>query len=128
MFKPKATKCHLQSLLREVLLVLTHRLDERRLEVQIGLGSGCKAWFEADSQRIQQVLLNILSNAIKFAYHASTILLKVSLKADAVRGDKYLQFCVIDRGLGIGADQLDKVTRPYYKPSGKAKDYLVTSG
>lgn len=56
----------------------------------------------ADSQRVQQVLINLISNAIKFAPGGE-------ITVDAVRQDGFVLFSVADTGIGIAAEHLDKV-------------------
>jgi signal transduction histidine kinase len=59
--------------------------------------------FEADERRVVQVLYNLLANAVGFAPHDSSIVLKVR------RHDNVIAFSVTDSGPGIPADAQDKV-------------------
>jgi signal transduction histidine kinase len=59
--------------------------------------------FVADSQRIRQILFNLLSNAIGFSSPGQTILL------EAARRDDELLFTVRDQGSGIPPDLLEHV-------------------
>ncbi len=54
----------------------------------------------ADSQRVTQVLHNLLSNASKYSHETSTIRVTASLE------EPYLAVSVIDEGQGVPADQL----------------------
>ncbi|MFH2095738.1 MAG: PAS domain S-box protein, partial [Bacteroidota bacterium] len=57
----------------------------------------------SDSMRIQQILTNLLRNAIKFTDRGE---ISVSYR---VTGDSYLEFCVMDTGIGIPADKIELV-------------------
>ncbi len=59
-----------------------------------------------DLTKLRQSLLNLLSNAAKFA-HEGTITLRVERKSQA--DDEWLTFSVSDTGIGIPADKLDHV-------------------
>ena len=59
-----------------------------------------------DLTKLRQSLLNLLSNAAKFA-HEGTITLRVERKSHA--GGEWLTFSVSDTGIGIPADKLDHV-------------------
>jgi signal transduction histidine kinase len=61
----------------------------------------------ADSDRIVQVLTNLLDNAIKFSPPGSTICLSTTQQKDLVL------FKVQDSGIGIPADQLDTIFKPF---------------
>lgn len=64
---------------------------------------------EADRDRIAQVIGNLLSNAIKYSPRGSTV--DVSLE---VR-DGQVQFAVADRGMGIPADERERVFEKFYR-------------
>jgi signal transduction histidine kinase len=64
---------------------------------------------DADVGKIQQVLYNLIDNAIKFSYNNSKI--KVSTEE---RGDKVF-VSVKDYGIGIPKDSLKKVWDRFYK-------------
>jgi GAF domain-containing protein len=67
-----------------------------------------------DRDRINQVFDNLLGNAIKFSPRGGTITIEV---ADA--GDM-IQFGVVDTGVGIPADKVDKVFDRFYQVDGSA--------
>jgi CheY-like chemotaxis protein len=68
-------------------------------------------YIHTDVQRLRQVLINLLGNAIKFTQYG-TISLSVSL---ATRTDieTELLFSVRDTGIGIAADHLDGLFKPF---------------
>jgi len=59
-----------------------------------------------DRKRLEQVLLNLLSNAVKFTETG-----EVSLEC-AYEGDRLL-FCVRDTGVGIKAEDIEKLFQPF---------------
>lgn len=70
---------------------------------------------ECDGKRIFQVLTNLLSNAIKFSPQNSEISIKVS--AAEISGFPALQVSVSDQGIGIPADELDRVFDKFIQSS-----------
>jgi PAS domain S-box-containing protein len=58
----------------------------------------------ADEDRLVQVIVNLISNAIKYSADGSSIKLTIEEATD-----NYLKFSVIDRGRGIPEDKLKKV-------------------
>lgn len=64
---------------------------------------------DADMDKIQQVLYNLLDNAIKFSHHNSTI--KIS---SVEKGDKVF-ISIKDSGIGIPKDSIKKIWERFYK-------------
>jgi signal transduction histidine kinase len=64
---------------------------------------------DADFGKIQQVLYNLLDNAIKFSHHNSIIKVTTSEKGDKVF------ISVKDNGIGIPKDSIKKVWERFYK-------------
>lgn len=69
-----------------------------------------------DPENLQQVLLNLLGNAIKFTPQGGRIL--VDVEADNREGDERLRFSVTDTGPGIPEEELSLVFHKYYRASG----------
>ncbi|GBO56110.1 circadian input kinase A [Pseudanabaena sp. lw0831] len=74
-----------------------------------------------DERRIRQALINLLSNAVKFTPAGGTITLEVSRlqlitsfqeKANQ-EAKEYLQITVIDTGIGIAAENIQKLFKPF---------------
>lgn len=79
--------------------LLSHRAYEKNLEIATVTDIELPETINIDARRLQQVLVNLLGNAIKFTSHGG-----VTLKAGkhiAGNGACYLQFVVTDTGPGI---------------------------
>lgn len=63
----------------------------------------------ADARKIQQVLYNLLDNAIKFSNSDSTVTIETTIRNDKV----FLS--VKDRGIGIPKDSITKIWDRFYK-------------
>ncbi|MDR3555279.1 MAG: HAMP domain-containing sensor histidine kinase [Syntrophobacteraceae bacterium] len=72
--------------------------------------------FTGDPENLQQVLLNLLGNAIKFSPGGSEIL--VSVRQGESVGPPQLVFAVSDRGSGIPDSEQALVFNKYYRASG----------
>jgi len=72
----------------------------------------------ADETRLRQVLLNLLSNAVKFT-DKGAVAFKVSLPptfppdSGGMKGGCLIRFSVTDSGMGIAADQIEKIFQPF---------------
>jgi PAS domain S-box-containing protein len=61
----------------------------------------------ADAEKVRQILVNLLSNAVKFTDRGGRVELACAPSADRV------QVLVSDTGIGIPADQLDRIFEPF---------------
>jgi len=63
----------------------------------------------ADIVRIEQVIVNFVNNAIKYAPGSKTI------KINVEQGDGFVKVSVIDKGAGIPAEKLPRLFERYYQ-------------
>jgi PAS domain S-box-containing protein len=70
-------------------------------------GSGEDVTLRADDEKLQQVLLNLLTNAVKFTDAGGRIELVCAVD------DNWVELTVRDTGRGIAADQLERVFEPF---------------
>ena len=75
-----------------------------------GPASGEPLFARTDPGKMRQILLNLLSNAIKFTERGG-----VSLRVAGT--GKEIVFEVRDTGVGIAADQLDRIFEPFHQAS-----------
>lgn len=68
-------------------------------------------WVRGDEERIQQVLFNLLGNAIKFT-HQGEVRISVSREVDGVR------VSVMDTGIGIAAEKREEIFKPFVQADG----------
>lgn len=71
--------------------------------------TGDEMFVNADVEKIQQVLYNLIDNAIKFSHHDSVIKVETSLKKNK------LFVSVRDTGIGIPKDDLKQIWDRFYK-------------
>ena len=69
----------------------------------------------SDETRLRQCLLNLMSNACKFTENGTVSLISQSV---VVNGEDWLSFEISDTGIGMSADQLDKVFAEFTQAEG----------
>ena len=88
----------------------------KNIDLQLFL-CGKELFVEADLEQIQQVLYNLLDNAIKFSNDNSSIIIETTVK----NGKVFVS--VKDHGIGIPKESLSKVWDRFYKTdSSRGKD------
>jgi signal transduction histidine kinase len=76
-----------------------------RLELTVD-ASACSV--RADERALKQMLINLISNALKFAPRGSTVEVAAAAAADDVT-----EISVSDQGIGIAAEDIDKAVAPF---------------
>ena len=103
----------LQEVLNNLMNVMHYKINEKALQLELDLSPDAPRAVRGDKLRLNQVLFNLVGNAIKFT-DAGHVRIKVQ-----VYQSNFLLFEVQDTGIGIPQDQLDAVfesfTRVKYK-------------
>lgn len=89
------------------LALLVPQIQARGLRVGATIDPG--VWVHADAKRLHQVLLNILSNGIKYNRENGT--LRCSLGTDAPTG--VVRLCIDDSGAGLSDAQVHRLFQPF---------------
>ena len=92
----------------EVMDLMVPLVRERNLRVMTPAGSACHEHVLADRQRFKQVLLNLVSNAIKYNRSDGEIRLTCS-----TRPNGEFAITVTDTGIGIGSEELNRLFTPF---------------
>ena len=85
------------------------------------------AHFISDSLRLRQVLINLLGNAVKFTPELGTITFRIQ-HLGAKDGRTLVGFSVSDSGIGISADVLPNLFRPFEQGGGNVARYYGGTG
>jgi signal transduction histidine kinase len=94
-------------LVRETVELMEPQARARSLT--LSPAEGCELVAHADADKVRQVVLNLLSNALKFTPAGG----EVSVWCEPVEEGRRAAIHVRDTGIGIAADQLDQVFDPF---------------
>ena len=95
---------------------LTVAAREKGLEFTHRIAESVPARLLGDAVRLEQVLTNLLANAIKFTEHGTVTL---DVRMESSYGDSaILHFTVSDTGIGIPADKLEAIFHPFQQADG----------
>jgi signal transduction histidine kinase/CheY-like chemotaxis protein/HPt (histidine-containing phosphotransfer) domain-containing protein len=105
----------LADLLHEVIAIVQPLAAERDTRIEVQIDGNVLTRVEAELAHLRQVLLNLLGNAVKFTRQGRIC---VSVAAEGMEAGRVrLSFSVSDTGIGIPADQLDRVFEPLTQAS-----------
>ncbi|UYQ93174.1 response regulator [Chitinophaga horti] len=107
---------HLSSVISNLQSMFEPMAKDKGLELKIGTASGLPATIETDHLRLEQVLKNLLSNALKFTSAGS-----VSLLVDMAAGKQAVTFKVKDTGIGISEDKQQVIFEAFQQADGSTR-------
>ena len=99
----------LDLLLEKIVSTMKISAVEKGLQLQVVKGPGLPAAVVGDDLRIGQILLNLVSNAVKFTEKGAVTLQVEPARNQAATGKVALHFSVTDTGIGIAADKLEDI-------------------
>ena len=105
------TDVHPQDLVSAALEIVQIAADAKRIHVEAVVDPSLGA-IRGDGARLQQVLWNLLANAVKFTPEGGTVHLR------ARRKETFVEFVVTDSGIGIPRDFLPAVFEPFRQADG----------
>ncbi|MGO4329764.1 ATP-binding protein [Cupriavidus sp. 2TAF22] len=110
------TGTDLRELIEGAVFLLSGNACEKGLRMNICIDSGIAARYLADAVRIRQILLNLISNAIKFTVQGS---ISVSAaQVESAHGHEMIEITVSDTGIGIPAGALHMLFEPFEQVDG----------
>jgi len=102
------TDFDINQVIRSTAITLEGSCRQRNIHIETIL-TGNEFYVNADLDKIQQVLYNLLDNAVKFSHHDSVIRVETSEKKNK------LMVSVKDNGIGIPKDDLKMIWERFYK-------------
>jgi two-component system cell cycle sensor histidine kinase PleC len=93
----------------------THMMEGRAMEASVKISTATltesKKKLVCDRRAFMQIMLNLMSNAVKFTPEGGRIDITCTMKKEGVH------IAVIDNGIGIPANKLNTITRPFEQVS-----------
>jgi len=109
----KRENIELQALLDNMLQTFRHMAAQKHVTLELQVAPDCPNALQTDSQRLRQILRNLLSNALKFTMRGH-----VRLKVYMPPSVNKIAFAVEDTGIGIAKDKQQIIFEPFRQADG----------
>ncbi len=96
-----------RGLIESCLPLVRNRAERGRIKLSLKAGEGLRV--RGDARKLRQVLVNLISNAVKFTPEGG----RVTITAEAVPRTDRLEIAVTDTGVGISPDDQARLFRPF---------------
>lgn len=102
----------IESTLKGVIGIVQSRAEEKGVLMTYDVDSSVPSHLLGDEQKLRQILMNLVGNAIKFTDDGRV---NINVVAKSSEGDHLdIQIRVMDTGCGIAASQLEEIFEPYW--------------
>ena len=118
------------SQLEQILTIIRPQIAEKNQQISAE-GDVEHRYVTADSVHLRQVLMNVLSNAVKYTPEGGSIRLEV-LEREADQGNKekdttgYYQFVIEDSGMGMSKEFADHIFEPFSRAEDSVREIQGT--
>jgi signal transduction histidine kinase len=104
------TRVNLKEILQEIMLNVWAKAEQKQIQLKLDDKTNRTVFVTADGNRLKQVFLNIVDNAIKFSNENSWIELVLS-----ITDNHQVLVEVVDSGIGISEEHLKKVKDRFFQ-------------
>ncbi|HNP48690.1 MAG TPA: response regulator [Bacteroidia bacterium] len=101
--------------LETVYHTLLFKADEKKLGFEINIDKGVPAAISGDPVRLNQILINLAGNAVKFTEKGSVTISVIELSRNG--NQSILEFSIRDTGIGIAPEGLNKIFESFSQAS-----------
>lgn len=114
-------------LIGEIDQIIYPQAREKRIRYEIYHQEPLEQYYIGDALRVKQVLMNLLSNALKFTMEGGSIQICIQ-EQKRTNGFSYIQFCVKDTGIGMSKEFRTRIFQPFEQESPEVARNNVGSG
>ena len=108
----KNEEIHAEEFLNGINAICFSQAAEKKVNYECIIAPELDECYMGDAMKLQQVLINILGNAIKFTDEGGKVRLSVSLHAKT-EGAATLRFTVADTGIGMSEEFISHIFEPF---------------
>jgi len=97
----------------ETIEIVRNLADDRQITIESEYTATKRLFVEADHQRLKQVLLNLITNAVKYNRKGGSVKVECTILKEEERKKNVIRISVIDTGKGIAQEYIEKLFNPF---------------
>lgn len=118
----------LPEFIEELYAMLSAQTDAKKQTFEVHTKGNIPEYVLGDKLRLNQIMLNILSNAVKYTPAGGDIHLRVETMKQKVHNHVHLLFTVKDNGIGMSAEYVKTIFEPFSRETTDATKNIQGTG
>lgn len=103
----------LSGVFNEMIDIVQPLASERKVTLQVIRTPELNCFIRSDRQRLKQILLNLINNAVKYNREGGEVLIKAQPTTPHTDGSRMIRISITDTGYGISEKDLPKLFTPF---------------
>lgn len=105
--------CSIHAIIDNVCQILQHEIEHKKLKLEFDYSMLDEDVLSCDNLRLNQILLNLMSNAVKYSYEGGTIYVSVIQLSSDDESKIINEFHIKDEGCGLTPEFMEHVFEPF---------------
>jgi PAS domain S-box-containing protein len=97
----------------EMIDVVHHLAEENNITLESNVSANKKLFVRTDHQRLKQVLLNLINNAVKYNRQGGSVKIECTVLKSEEKANNMIRISVTDTGMGIAPEFISKLFNPF---------------
>jgi signal transduction histidine kinase/DNA-binding response OmpR family regulator len=119
---------NLSDIIENFMALFQVQVKEKKLNMEVRVASLEHEDVVGDDQRLQQIFVNIMGNAVKFTPEGGSLTLDIREKPSSVAEMGCYEFVFADTGIGMEKDFIDKIFAPFSRASNSKTNRIEGTG
>ena len=105
--------CSIHEIIDNVCQIMQHEIDQKKIKLELDYSMLDEDVLSCDRLRLNQILLNLISNAIKYSYEGGKVTISVIQLSSEDESKIINEFHIKDEGCGMTPEFMDHVFEPF---------------
>ncbi len=101
-----------KALITSLTTIFYSQAREKNVDFEVIINNLTEEWFVGDHMRINQILTNLIANAVKFTSEGGKVVLRIS-QMEEEKKTTHIHFEIEDNGIGMSGEYLTHIWRPF---------------
>ncbi len=121
-------ECNISEMLHSLVRMIQPQIKEKELDFFVDIYDVVNEDIIADSLKLNQVFINILSNAVKFTPSGGVISFRICQKASTREGYGAYEFAIKDTGVGMSSEFVEHIFEPFEREKSSTQSGIEGTG